>query len=298
MGREAGRSARRAAVVGLLLGLGAGCGGAEPAVRDGAGAAASPSSARPATPAVPAVPGIDAEAIELRTDAAVGGQVHVRITNTGAEPFTVTSLALRSPGFEPLPAGEEVAGYAPGRTIDLPAPYGDPVCDADAEPATVELTVARPDGTTERLTAPLAAEALTRVHGKRCAALALAGVVDVAVTGLRADEAGVSGSLTLERRSGTEPVRVVRLDRSVLVEPTASGLPLDLGGDERSAATPVSFEPASCDPHVLAETKQPFRFPVGVEVGEREPVVVDLPLDEPARAQLTEMVDRICTGRR
>ena len=52
------------------------------------------------------MPGIEAEAVRQRTDEAIGGQVQVRITDTGDEPFTVTSVALDSPGFEPLPPRE------------------------------------------------------------------------------------------------------------------------------------------------------------------------------------------------
>jgi hypothetical protein len=66
--------------------------------------------------AVPPVPGIEAEAVQLRTDEAVGGQVQVRITDTGGAPFTVTPVALDSPGFAPLPPTAVTAEYAPGRT--------------------------------------------------------------------------------------------------------------------------------------------------------------------------------------
>jgi hypothetical protein len=50
---------------------------------------------------IPAVPGIDAEAVRLRTDEAVGGRFQVRITDTGDDGFTVTAVALDSPGSPP-----------------------------------------------------------------------------------------------------------------------------------------------------------------------------------------------------
>ena len=40
------------------------------------------------------MPGIAGEAVRLRTDEAVGGQVQVRLTATGDQPFTVVSVAL------------------------------------------------------------------------------------------------------------------------------------------------------------------------------------------------------------
>src|SRR6476469_6315780 len=106
---------RRLLAVAAAGALTAACGGSP-----SAGPVAS-SSAHAAS--VPAVPGIAAEAVRLRTDEAVGGQVQVRITDTGDAPFTVTSVALDSAGFAALPATKVTAEYAPGRVIDLPTPF-------------------------------------------------------------------------------------------------------------------------------------------------------------------------------
>lgn len=248
----------------------------------------NPSTASPSA-AAPPVPGITAEAVQLRTDAAVGGQVHVRISATQA--FTVTSLALASPGFTPLPDDTLTAVFAPGRVIDLPAPYGEPVCSADPLPAVARLGVVRPGGGTEVVDAPLDAEVLGRIHEAECAVRALAEVVDVAVTGLREDGDAVTGELVLTRRRDGD-VSVVRINRSVLMDVGVDGLPLELDGD-RTTAT-VSFTPATCDAHVLSESKQPYRFPLSVATGEEEPVAMDLPLDDGDRELLAALVRRIC----
>ncbi|NIH67351.1 hypothetical protein [Modestobacter marinus] len=47
---------------------------------------------------------------------------------------------------------------------------------------------------------------------------------------------------------------------------------------------------------MLAETKQPFVFPLRLTVGEGEEVAVDLPLEEAQEAQLQELLGRVCTG--
>jgi hypothetical protein len=75
----------------------------------------------------------------------------------------------------------------------------------------------------------------------------------------------------------------------------ADGLPLVLAGDEQSVTTAISFRPATCDPHVLSETKKPYVFPLTVKVGEGDPVPVDLPLDDAARGLLAALVQRVCT---
>src|SRR3954470_9912803 len=78
-------------------------------------------------PAVPPVAGIQAEAVRLRTDEALGGQVQTRVTNTGDAPFTVTSVALDSPGFAPLPRSAETATYQPAQPGEPPPPLRGPL---------------------------------------------------------------------------------------------------------------------------------------------------------------------------
>jgi hypothetical protein len=258
----------------------------------------SSTSASPSATAAgaPPVPGIAAEAVRLRTDEAIGGQVQVRITDTGDAPFTVSAVVLESPGFAPLPATAVTAAYAPGRTIDLPTPFGDPVCAASPLPAAASVTVVRPDGAVEQLTVPLSADVLQLIHDEECAVLAVEEVVGISVTGLRAEPDAVGGSLTLTRRGGhREPVTARRLSRSVLLDATAEDLPLQLTRDDETASTPVSFAPATCDPHVLSETKKPYAFPVAVTVGNHREVPVDLPLDQAAKDLLAALVQRVCT---
>ena len=274
-----------ALVTGAVAALPAACAG-PPA---GPSSEASSSSAEPAA----AVPGIEAEIVRLRTDEAVGGQVQVRLTDTGDTPFTVTAVVLRSPGFAPEPPKTVTAEYAPGRVIDLPVPFGDPVCDTAPVPAVAELTVVRPDGAVEQLHVPATADVLELIHAEECDVQAVTAVVDVAVTDLHDDGDDLTGSLTLTRRKGTEPVSARRLSRSVLIDATAE-LPLELDGDEHSASATVSFTPATCDPHVLSETKKPYVFPLSVAVGKDDEVPVDLPLDQAARGLLAALVQRVC----
>ncbi|TFV86474.1 hypothetical protein [Blastococcus sp. CT_GayMR16] len=255
-------------------------------------AAETPSSA--SASAVPTVPGIEAEIVRLRTDEAIGGQVQVRLTDTGDTPFTVTSVALRSPGFAPEPPTSITAEYAPGRVIDLPVPYGGAVCDAPPVPAVAEVTVGRPNGAVEQLEVPAAGEVLKLIHAEECAVLGVTAVVGIAITDLHEEGDTLVGALTLTRRKGTEPVVASRLERSVLLQANAPGLPLELGGDEQVASAAVTFVPANCEPHVLSETKKPFVFPLSVTVGSGDEVPVDLPIEEPVRDQLTALVQRVC----
>jgi hypothetical protein len=187
------------------------------------------------------------------------------------------------------------AEFAPGRVIDPPTPYGAPMCGSGPLPAAAQLTVVHPDGRTESVRAPLAADVLETIHDEECAVLAVAEVVDVSVTGLADDGDAFSGTLALTRRDGDQRVAATVLSRSVLLEAVADGLPLVLAGDQQRVTTAISFRPATCDPHVLSETKKPYVFPLTVEVGEGDPVPVDLPLDDAARGLLDALVQRVCT---
>ncbi|WP_448641347.1 hypothetical protein [Geodermatophilus sp. URMC 63] len=285
----------RRTVVGLAVLLCAACSGDGSAPSSAVPSSASSSSVPlPAGPSVPAVPGIEAEVRQWRTDEAVGGQVQVTVTDTGAQPFTVTSVAIESAGFAPVPDRPVQVEFPPGRRFDLPTQYGEVVCDRAAEPAAARLTVVRPDGGSEQLRVPLAAEVLGRIHTEECAVRAVLAVADVAVSGLALDGEAATGSVVLTRAGDDDrAVEVVRLGRNV-VYGVGVDLPATLAAGERRLEVPVEFTSASCDPHVLAETKQPYVFPMAVRVGDDDQVPVDLPLDQAQRDVLAALVDRVC----
>jgi hypothetical protein len=281
---------RTAAVVAAAVALCAACSssGGDPASAPAAGTTSQ-------APALPAVPGVEAEVVRLRTDVAVGGRVQVRVTDTGDAPFTVTGVAIDSPGFTPLPPTSLTASFAPGRTIDLPTPYGEPVCTAGPAPVAARLTVTRPDGAVEELRVPLTGDALDVVHREECALVEVRDVVGVALTGLAGDGESLTGTVVLTRAGDDDrAVTVAEVRRSVVFDVVADGLPLELGEGEGEVSTDVVFSMATCEPHVLSETKQPFVFPLSVVVDDGEAVPVPLPVDGAQQAQLWALAERVC----
>ena len=267
----------------------AGCGGTD------GGVEAAPPSSTSAAPALSPVPGIEAEVVRQRTDVPVPGQVHVRVTDTGDQPFTVTAVAIDAPGFAPLPPTALSAAFEPGRTIALRTAYGAPDCAAPAGPPAARLTVTWPDGTREELRVPLAGDDLDVVHREECAIAGALAVADIGLTGLTAADDAVIGTVVLTR-AGDDDRAVTVLDarRSVVLDVAVEGLPLELRPGEERASAEVAFTPASCEPHVLAETKQPFLFPLSVAVGEAEPVAVPLPVDAAQQQLFWDLLDRVC----
>ena len=279
---------RRTAALVLVL-LCAGCGGTDGVV------GATPPASRSAAPALPPVPGIEAEVVRQRTDVPVPGQVHVRVTDTGDQPFTVTAVAIDAPGLAPLPPTALSAAFEPGRTIALRTAYGAPDCAAPAGPPAARLTVTRADGTVEELRVPLAGDDLDVVHREECAIAGVLAVADIGLTGLTAAGDAVTGTVVLTR-AGDDDRAVTVLDarRSVVLDVAVEGLPLELGPGEERASAQVAFTPASCEPHVLAETKQPFLFPLSVAVGDAEPASVPLPVDAAQQELFWDLLDRVC----
>jgi hypothetical protein len=265
------------------------------ACSEGDGAAGAAPSSTSAAPVLPPVPGIEAEVVRHRTDVPVTGQVHVRVTDTGEQPFTVTAVAIDSPGFAPLPPTALTAAFEPGRTVDLRTAFGEPDCAAQPGPLAARLTVARPDGTVEELRVPLAGDDLDVVHREACAVAGVLAVAGTGLTDLAAAGDSVTGTLVLTRTGDDDrAVRVVDARRSVVLELAVDGLPLVLPPGEERATAGVSFTAASCEPHVLADTKQPFVFPLWIGVGDAEPVPVPLSVDPAQQALLWDLLGRVC----
>ncbi len=265
------------------------------ACSEGDGAAGAAPSTTSAAPALPPVPGIEAEVVRHRTDVPVAGQVHVRVTDTGDRPFTVTAVAIDSPGFAPLPPTALTAAFEPGRTVDLRTAYGEPDCAAQPGPLAARLTVARPDGTVEELRVPVAGDDLDVVHRDACAVAGVLAVAGTGLTDLAAAGDSVTGTLVLTRTGDDDrAVTVVDARRSVVLDLAVDGLPLVLRPGEERATAGVTFTAASCEPHVLADTKQPFVFPLWIAVGDAEPVPVPLSVDPAQQALLWDLLGRVC----
>jgi hypothetical protein len=281
----------RRAAGGLVLGLVvlAGCSSAPAAAPSSSAASSS------AVAALPEVSGITAEAVRLRSDVAIGRQFQVRVTNTGTEPFTVTSAQLDSPGFALMPARQETAQFAPRRVIDLPVDYGAVKCSGQPEPAVAQLTVVRPDGAEEALRVPLAGRTVRELYDSDCAVEAVLAVVDVAVVDLAEADGTMTADVVLIRRRDGDDVVVSDLLASVVLQAVPQvELPARLGARERELRLPVVFDAERCDPHALAEVKQPFVFPLIITVGDGDDVGVDLPLDDDQKLTLQGFLGRVC----
>lgn len=251
------------------------------------------------------VEGMTAWAYRTRVDDAAGGRFQIKVTNTGDEPFSVASTGLDSPGFQPLPPSPRDTEFRPGARIDLPTPYGTVRCGTDdvAEPAYAVLGIVRPDGSQEQVRVPMPSDhdVLTRIHDEECQVSALAEAVTVQFVELRTVGSGaeqvVQGDLRLIRRDSPAAIAVTALRGNVLYDVAPLGdtlLPTTLEADRTEVSLPVEVFPATCDAHVIAETKKPFVFPLWISVDAAEPVFTEIPVSAEQRDLLYASLILVC----
>ncbi|MBA3524222.1 MAG: hypothetical protein H0T85_06665 [Geodermatophilaceae bacterium] len=244
-------------------------------------------------------------AYRTRVDEAVGGRFQTKLTNTGTESFTVVSTGLDSAGFAPLPQSERSTMFRPGARIDLPTPYGEVRCRSDqpAEPAYAVVDVVRPDGSRQRLRVPMPSDygVLTRIHEQGCVARQLAEDVTVELSQLATTGDGaqqvVRGVLRLTRGETPAEIAVTEVRGSVLYElaPRAgTTLPQALVPGETTLDIPLEVSPASCEAHIIAETKKPFVFPVFLALDGGEPVFSLIPVSDAQRELLYDSLIVTC----
>lgn len=284
-----------------LLILLAGCGPGQPAATT---APTTSTSISAAPSAGPPVPGITAVAYRTRIDSATTGQFQIQVHNSGTEPFTVLGVALDSAGFSRLPASPLETLFRPGATIDLRTAYGPVICDEDmpAEPAYAILDLLRPDGSQEQARVPMTSENETvpNMHAEDCAAEALAAAVDVVLTGLVVGDVDgvptVTGELKFTRDNSRESIGVVDMRGSVVlqVRPGDVELPAVMATEESTLTVPIQIREATCDPHYLAETKQPFLFPLWLSFGDRAQEYSEIPVDAEQRVFLRDYLGEVC----
>ncbi|CAA9413885.1 MAG: hypothetical protein AVDCRST_MAG35-1594, partial [uncultured Quadrisphaera sp.] len=190
----------------------------------------------------------------------------------GAAPVEVTALQLLVPGFTPAAPTAKDSRFTPGRTIALPAPYGEPDCAADPAGAPVEavLTV-RGAPEPVRLALDDPSDRAGGLHERECAAARVAELAPLAwqegwaTAGAGPDLVSV-GRLDVGPVTGDAPVTVEALGTTTLFGYEAA-LPVTVAPGER-ATLEVRLVPARCDPHAVAEDKQGFAPPVDLRVGD------------------------------
>lgn len=220
----------------------------------------------------------------------------IATTNEGDEPIEVTRIALRTGHFDWLPAESKSTVIAPGQRIDVQVDFGELVsCDDDpVGPTAVELSLASGDGPASRQIVDVDPAPLDAIRARECARRR---VTDVVVVEFGADRS-ISGdrmrtSIEVDRRAGTNPIRVESLEGSVIIalRPLDDDTPLaELDENGNHASIPVELFIARCEPHAVSQSTLTWVISAFVTVADAQPHKLALDLPDTMRVELQEMI--------
>lgn len=282
---------RTASALGLVMLLVASCGDTT-----GPSAATSTSASPPETTTSTAPEPIGGVVAEIGTNRlyVVNRAFGLALRNLGDEPVAIRQVQLTSNQFTTLPITDREVTLQPGgRRFVVPLPYGEVRCDVEAED-TFDVVVVVDDGEELHLDATEEyAGAVGRVHSRECAAADVLERVDITFgDDWTRDDFVISGELSLEQRHPGDTVAIDHAVGNVIftLHLEQDHPVLRVSDDEPSARLPVTISADRCDPHAVAEFKQPYQFLSWVAVGDGEPVPVPLVLTGGARAALVDLI--------
>jgi hypothetical protein len=205
------------------------------------------------------------------------------------------SVQLDSPLFEPAEAVQRdgvIRGGGAG--VTMPLPYGEPRCDEETDGSAQLVTEI--DGQEVHVTIhELPSGVLADLQAGECEALAVLDEVDVHLGDHWEHPAPRTAEGTLEltqRHPGvTASVNEV-LGNVIFTVSTAdpSDPWVDVSDSRSSASVPVTVYAARCDPHAIIEYKRTYFLTVRVQLGDDEPVRIDVHADGNAHRALERLL--------
>lgn len=202
-------------------------------------------------------------------------QFQVQVHNATGDRYDITGVQFVWDGIT-TEMVDKTAVMVGGQIVDLPVPFPGAVCshDVDVDPRQVDLSqaVARIRVTSgDIVEAPVVDQWHTarKLYLEDCARQWIDGQVEIAWEDLHVEELDgrpvTMGQLVLRRRAAGGTVIVHDVGNTIpyvvdLPEVPADGPALVLDASSSEAMTPVHFLENRCDPHALAEVKQPTKF--------------------------------------
>jgi hypothetical protein len=229
--------------------------------------------------------------------------LRLTLANGGDQDVEVSALRLASPGFEPLEPEDRSAAVQAGDRVVVPLPLGEALCGDEqdgGDEGPIEL-VADVDG--EEVTVPLA----ERPHGmladrraEECEVAAVLADVDLRLgeSWERTAPRTLAGEVELAQRRPGVTAAVEEVEGNVIFTVAADAPPspwLEVSDDRPAASLPVTIDASRCDPHALIEYKRTYMLAAWVQVGDAEPLRVDVEATGAARRALEDLLSA-CLG--
>ena len=221
-------------------------------------------------------------------------RIEVGFDNTSSTAITVSELTLHSPLFDSVAAEGRTTEVEAGRRRDLPIGLGAVVCPAPPGPTLVEMSVVI-DGRRHHGVVEVDAELLARIGAQECGAAYVREQVVIGYTPqFTVTDGVVDATIELTRSGGDEPIAVVAVRGSVLLELVATTPEPPLAAIDptgRGATLPVRIRVIRCDPHAVTESKKTFDLAIWVAVADGESHRIVVAPDGELRAALEQLID-------
>lgn len=232
--------------------------------------------------------------------------VNAKLTNVSGAPLTVSTIALHSTQFEPMPPAEKGSTFTPGATIDLVVEYGEPTCEGELEQLAYDVTL--DDGST--ITVPVNRHGVAwirRLYDRDCALDDIHSIASIAYADTSAftreqvdGELKLVGDLVIKANPEAAPDASFTVDEvfgSVLVNfgaRSADELPRTFTASEGELRLPLSIGAFRCDPHARGESSQTFLWSVYLTPSDGPQVRLILTPDQHLKLATLNLIDDVC----
>jgi hypothetical protein len=210
------------------------------------------------------------------------GQFQVQLHNDTDGRYDLTAVQFRWAGYT-TPVVERTAVIVGGQTVDLPVPFPGATCAGDGsidtmpslDDAAVVLRLV--DGSEVEMPVVDQFHLARRLYLEDCERQMIDAQVGIEWVDLHEEDVEgrpvTAGSLRLTRRDGTGEVTVRSVSNTVpyefvAVDTAVGGSVAVLPDGVEQVEVPVRFLESRCDPHALAEVKQPTKFIAQIVLGD------------------------------
>lgn len=209
-------------------------------------------------------------------------QFQIQIHNGTDQRFDLAGVQFDWAGFS-TPMTERDSIIVGGQIIDLPVPFAGATCVGDGTRATMpsvddsRVVFLLDSGDTVDVPVVDKWHVARKLYEEDCERQMIDSLVGIEWVSLHeADFEGrpvTAGELQLTRRAGEGEITVLSVSNTIpfvfeAVETDVGDPVVTLASDADTAAVPIRFIESRCDPHALAEIKQPTKFVAQVRLGD------------------------------
>ncbi len=209
-------------------------------------------------------------------------QFQVQMINQTRDRFDVIGVQFVWDGFTTSPTTRDsiIVG---GQTIDFPVPFpgaacvGDGTIDTMPDAATAIVKLTLEDGTVREVPVFDVWHLARKLYLDDCEKQMIDALVTIEWSDLHEEDFDgrpvTAGSLRLTRRRSTETIRITAVSNTIphefdAVNGLLNGSIIELPAGESTTEAPIRILESRCDPHALAEVKQPYKFIAQVDIGD------------------------------